>query len=90
MRLVRGSRQYFSYSMLESAPRTAPFVPNLRKPEERSALLGDDDQVHPRRHEVRPEPEAVPADPLHAVALYGRADLLGDDDAETRQLSSAR
>ncbi len=71
MRLVRGSRQYFSYSVLKSAPRAPPFLTNLRKAEERRALLGDDDEIHPRRHEVRPEAEAVAADPLHAVPLHG-------------------
>ena len=69
--------------MAERPAHPLPFVSHGREPEHRSPLSRDDHEVDPRGQEIRPQPEALPADPLHAISLDGRAELLGHDQPES-------
>jgi hypothetical protein len=83
------ARQRFRGSFLEQPLDPEPLGADTLEVELRCARAGDDDEVDPFREQVRLGPEALTAEPLHAVSLHGAADPAAHDQAEPRRARHA-
>ncbi len=81
---LAASRQRFCGALLDEWLRGSPFGPNVREAQLVRALSCDDNQIHPRWHEPRREPEAFTAEPFDAISANRPPDLPAHDDPEAR------
>ncbi len=77
-----GTRQGFHRSLRKLPLDAPPLGPDLREPELGRTFPCDHDEIHSVRQERRPLPEALAAEPLHAVPAHCRTDLARDDEAQ--------
>jgi hypothetical protein len=75
-------RQRFRGSFLKQSLHGAPLVAHVGQAQLGSTFPSDDDEIDPVGQEPGPLPEALPAEALDAVAADGRADALGDHEAQ--------
>ena len=67
-----------------------PIPHNVGEAEIVRAIASNHDEIDAVRHEIGPQPEALTAEALDAVALDGAADFFRDDDAEARRSARGR
>jgi hypothetical protein len=77
-------RQRFRGAPLEEPPDAEPFCADAIEVEPRCPGPGDDDEVDPRREQVRMAPEALAAEPLDPVSLHGAPDPAAHHQPESR------
>lgn len=84
--MMRASRlrQRFRGAFLKQGCDRSPLGTHLIQLELVRPVASNDDEIHPGRKQLGPGPEALAAEPLHAVAPHCRAELAGDDDAQPR------
>lgn len=82
--MMRGgrARQRFRGTPPDEPLHPEPLGADALEIQIRRTRPGDDDEVDPRRHQIGVGPEALTAEPLHAVSLHGAPDATTHDQAE--------
>jgi hypothetical protein len=79
---VAAGLQSLGGAMAQDFLHGEPLGANLPRAERGRSRPSDDHQVHPRRKQVRPRPEALAAHPLDSIALHGGAYLAAYHEAD--------
>jgi len=83
-------RQRFRGTFFKQSLHRAPLVAHVRQPQLGRAFPSDDDEIDPIGQELRPQAEALAAQPLDAVAADGRPDAAPDDEADAGRTGRGR
>jgi hypothetical protein len=76
------TRQRFHGTFLKQPLDAAPLGTHIREPELVGSFARNHDEIHAVGQQGRPLPEALAAEPFHAVALHGAPDLARHDQPE--------